>query len=133
MGGHGGGNPVMANVISNQDMPPKGGYPKFNTKRTVIKRGPPGWAIWGGILSMSVYGMYRLGGTNVERRKTVKELRDARMGILPFLMAEDDRMLQNKIDAQQIREKEIMKDVEGFTPMEHAYKTRWMPPTGRFY
>jgi hypothetical protein len=50
--------PVRPNVKSVQDMPPKGGYPHVNVTRGIRPRGPPGWAIWAGLLSMTGYGFY---------------------------------------------------------------------------
>jgi hypothetical protein len=43
-----------------QDKAPPGGYPKLEFKRGIGKRGPPGWAIFGGIFAASAYGFYQV-------------------------------------------------------------------------
>ena len=117
------------NVASVQDMPPPGGYPKINYQRGARPRGVPTSLIWGSILGMTFYGFWQIGQTNKERRLALKERRDARMAIMPFLQAEQDKMLSEQIAASVAREKEIMKNVEGWKAGESVYSKRWVKPT----
>merc|ERR1739841_119113 len=61
-----------------QDMPPKGGYPDVVFKKATIDRGPEGWMIWAGALTLIVVGFYRVGQGNLERNAAKKEKREAR-------------------------------------------------------
>eukprot|EP01041_Mallomonas_annulata_P001922 gene1922-3733_t len=90
------------NVRSVQDVPPPGGYPQINMKRGGGHRGPPGWLIWLGVCTFSVYGMYK---------------------------AESDRKLMAQINESLRQEREAMKNVEGWKVGESVYSKRWMPPT----
>jgi hypothetical protein len=48
------------NMVTNQDMPPKGGYPNININRWTRTRGPSGTFIWGALLAAMVYGGYQV-------------------------------------------------------------------------
>ena len=76
------------NVASVQDLPPRGGYPRIDYKKGARPRGPSGALIWGGVVVATVYGFWQIGLTNKERRLAIKERREARMAIMPFLQAE---------------------------------------------
>ena len=79
---------------------------------------------------MTVYGFWQIGRTNQEKRFAVKERREARMAIMPYLQAEQDRLLTEQIAAATAREKEIMKNVEGWKAGESVYTgKRWVRPT----
>eukprot|EP01036_Dinobryon_divergens_P023660 gene23660-32032_t len=90
------------NVTSVQDMPPPGGYPPINFARGMRNRGPPGWAIWLGVLTATVYG---------------------------FNQAERDRELAAYIEESRKKEAEIMKNRPDWKVGESVYSRRWNPPT----
>ncbi len=41
-----------------QDGPPRGGYPTVRLNRGLPARGPPGWALWAGVIGCSMMGFY---------------------------------------------------------------------------
>ena len=122
------------NVGSRQDLPPPGGYPKIRLNRGLGNRGPPGWAIWGGIIGMSIYGLYQLGDLNSEKRYNLQEHREMRMAVHGYLLAERDRRNQISYDKALAREKEIMKNRPDWEYSKQLYhnKKRWLPPTNFF-
>mmetsp|Transcript_13813 Transcript_13813/g.18889 ORF Transcript_13813/g.18889 Transcript_13813/m.18889 type:complete len:127 (+) Transcript_13813:37-417(+) len=119
------------NVHSVQDLPPKGGYPPIATARGLRPRGPPGWAIWLGILSASAYGFYQIGVTNENKRFLLKEKRDSRMAIYPFLQVESDKRISSSIKYSLEKETEIMKHNPDWKVGESVYSKRWNPPSNR--
>ena len=116
-------------TLPRQDMPPKGGYPTIDWKRGARPRGPSGAAIWGGIIGLTVFGFYNISKTNAERRMCHKEQREARMAIMPFLMAEADTMRHIEQKKLLAHEREIMKNVEGWKVGESVYSKGYAKPT----
>ena len=57
-----------------QDMAPKGGYPEIKYARNLPKRGPPGWAIFLGGISVMSFGFAVAARAN-QRRRYVKGFR----------------------------------------------------------
>ena len=51
-----------------RDMPPPGGFESLKYKRNLPFRGPSGLAILGGVTAVCLYGFYRLGRGNIEKR-----------------------------------------------------------------
>jgi NADH dehydrogenase (ubiquinone) 1 alpha subcomplex subunit 13 len=49
-------------------MPPAGGFDAIRYKRNLPFRGPGGLAILGAVTGICVYGMYRVGLGNLEKR-----------------------------------------------------------------
>lgn len=80
-------------------------------------------------MGMTIYGFWQIGRTNSEKRLVVKERREARMAIMPYLMAEQDRMLSAQMAAANAKEAEIMKHVDGWKAGESVYSKRWVRPT----
>jgi len=79
-----------------------------------------------------VYGFYQIGVTNAEKRHVLKEKREARMAIMPFLQTELDTMALAEIKKAHARESEIMKHVEGWKVGESVYDSngkRWVKST----
>jgi NADH dehydrogenase (ubiquinone) 1 alpha subcomplex subunit 13 len=94
-------------------------------------RGPSGAVIWGTIFAMTIYGFSVIGETNAEKRFCRKEQREARMSIMPILMAEADGMLKVESDKALEYEKKIMQNVPGWVVGESVMSTgaRWQKPT----
>ena len=94
-------------------------------------RGPSGALIWGAVFVSSVYGFYTISVTNAEKRHNRKEQREARMAIMPFLMAEADVMIKADLNKALEHEAKIMKDVPGWVVGESVMSkgARWQKPT----
>lgn len=92
-------------------------------------RGPSGAMIWLGVALASTYGFYQISVTNAEKRACLKEKREARMAIMPFLMAEQDAMNKVETEKKLAYEKEVMKNVKGWEVGKSVYSKRWSPPT----
>lgn len=114
-----------------QDMPPKGGYPDVVFKKATIDRGPEGWMIWAGALTLIVVGFYRVGQGNLERNAAKKEKREARMAIVPYLQAEEDARFVAAVEARGAEEAAIMKGVKDWKVGDSVYasETYWEAPT----
>jgi len=67
--------------------------------------------------------------TNEEKRLDLKERRESRMAILPYLMVEQDIAMQARIDESTKEEAKLMKDNPNWTVGEAIYSRRWRPPT----
>ena len=86
--------------------------------------------IWLGVGALTAYGFYQISCTNAEKRFVLKEKREARMAIMPFLMAEQDAMNKAESDKKLAYEADIMKDVKGWVVGESVYsKGKWVKPT----
>lgn len=74
-----------------QDGPPPGGFPAVRFARRIPSTGPSGltlFAVTGGLIA---WGLYRVGQHNIERRGLKAENLAARVALVPFLQAEEDR------------------------------------------
>mmetsp|Transcript_24950 Transcript_24950/g.63688 ORF Transcript_24950/g.63688 Transcript_24950/m.63688 type:complete len:137 (+) Transcript_24950:57-467(+) len=112
-----------------QDMPPPGGFPAVDIKRTARARGPSGGTIWA-VASLSIaYGMYRLGQQNRERATEMFEERKSRYAVAPILQAEEDKWYAEREADITAKEAEIMKNVSGWKAGESVYHStnRWVP------
>ncbi|CAM9351141.1 unnamed protein product [Choristocarpus tenellus] len=78
-----GATPVGGAIV--QDLAPPGGYPPIKIARNLPNRGPPGWAMFGGVACFMAYGYYLVGQGNQKRRADKQEKRQARISILPLL------------------------------------------------
>ncbi|KAM3856307.1 NADH dehydrogenase [ubiquinone] 1 alpha subcomplex subunit 13 isoform 1-T1 [Vipera latastei] len=76
-----------------QDMPPPGGYGPIDYKRRLPYRGLPGYGLLAIGLGAFVFGSYSIFKWNWERRLHAFEDMEARIAMMPLLMAEDDRRL----------------------------------------
>ncbi|KAJ3797963.1 hypothetical protein GGU11DRAFT_31436 [Lentinula aff. detonsa] len=125
-------------------MPPPGGFEAVKYKRNLPFRGPGAVVILGGVAAISAFGFYRygqgaleksliLGGTftgpyswrqsftNLDNRELQREKAWSRIHLVPLLMAEGDRDAYRRQQAALAREKEIMKDVEGWETGKSIY------------
>lgn len=119
---------VPPNVSSAQDLPPRGGYPRISLTRGIGPRGPSGAMIWAGVIGATIFGYIQLGRFNKEKRHLHKEKREVRMMIFPYLLAEQDKFTQKKIDDAFAEEAAIMKDVPGWEPGQSTFSKRWSAP-----
>ncbi|KAF7237102.1 NADH dehydrogenase [ubiquinone] 1 alpha subcomplex subunit 13 [Varanus komodoensis] len=74
-----------------QDMPPPGGYGPIDYKRHLPRRGLSGYSLFAIGIGIMFYGYYSIAKWNRERRRLNIEDLEARVALLPLLMAEDDR------------------------------------------
>ncbi|KAF8897810.1 GRIM-19 [Infundibulicybe gibba] len=102
-------------------MPPAGGFEAVKYKRNLPFRGPGAMVILGGVSAICIYGFYRLGKGNLEKRELQREKVWSRIHLVPLLMAEGDRDAYRRQQAALAREKEIMKDVSGWEAGKSVY------------
>ncbi|KAG2013329.1 hypothetical protein CC2G_010251 [Coprinopsis cinerea AmutBmut pab1-1] len=114
------GNGKMA-APYRQDMPPPGGFQAVKYKRNLPTRGPGAYVILGGVTAICVFGFYRLGKGNLEKRELEREKIWSRIHLVPLLMAEGDRDTYRRQQAALAREREIMKDVPGWEVGKSVY------------
>ncbi|PWA25402.1 hypothetical protein CCH79_00005212, partial [Gambusia affinis] len=125
----GGGLGKMAGSKVKQDMPPQGGYPAFDYKRNLPKRGLSGYSMFGIGIGIMAIGYWRMFSWNRERRRLLIEELEARIALMPLIQAEHDRrtlrMLRENLEEESI----IMKDVPGWKVGESVFHTdRWVCP-----
>ncbi|XP_015668951.1 NADH dehydrogenase [ubiquinone] 1 alpha subcomplex subunit 13 [Protobothrops mucrosquamatus] len=112
-----------------QDMPPAGGYGPIDYKRRLPYRGLPGYGLLAIGLGAFVFGSYVVFRWNWERRQHAFEDMEARIAMMPLLMAEDDRRTLRLLRHNYDEEAKIMKDVPGWQVGESVYHTtRWVTP-----
>ncbi|XP_053158897.1 NADH dehydrogenase [ubiquinone] 1 alpha subcomplex subunit 13 [Hemicordylus capensis] len=113
-----------------QDMPPPGGYGPIDYKRHLPRRGLSGYSLFSLGIGIFCFGYYSMVKWNRERRRLNIEDLEARIAILPLLMAEDDRRTLRILRQNLDEEAKIMKDVPGWKVGESLFHTtRWVPPT----
>ncbi|KAM4888174.1 NADH dehydrogenase [ubiquinone] 1 alpha subcomplex subunit 13 isoform 1-T2 [Thomomys bottae] len=119
----------MAAAKVKQDMPPPGGYGPIDYKRNLPRRGLSGYsmlAVGVGTLLVGYWGITRW---NRERRRLYVEELEARLGLMPLLLAEQDRRVLQMLRENLEEEAIIMKDVPGWKVGESTFNTtRWVPP-----
>lgn len=113
-----------------QEMPPAGGFRMFESKNRVpVSRGPPGWSMFLGCFALTSFGFYLVGQHNQRHRATQRDERERRIALLPFLQAEADVEFLEKQEKILAEEREIMKDVPGWTAGESTYHSdRFVTP-----
>ncbi|XP_065670988.1 NADH dehydrogenase [ubiquinone] 1 alpha subcomplex subunit 13-like [Hydra vulgaris] len=112
-----------------QDLPPPGGYPKLSFTQNLPKRGITGVTLMAAGLGVMVVGFSFVIKGNRKRRELGKEKMNARLSILPVLLAEQDRGILRRLKENFEAEKIIMKDVEGWEPGKNIYYTdKWVRP-----
>mmetsp|Transcript_39663 Transcript_39663/g.126749 ORF Transcript_39663/g.126749 Transcript_39663/m.126749 type:complete len:122 (-) Transcript_39663:868-1233(-) len=109
-------------------MPPPGGFPGIRYARRMGNTGPNGITIFAVGAAVMAYGFYKVGQTNIERRKVKQEKYQARLNIIPVLQAEEDARYVAEKAIRDAQEAEIMKDVPGWEVGKNVYSSRWMPP-----
>ncbi|KAL4608057.1 NADH dehydrogenase ubiquinone 1 alpha subcomplex subunit 13-like [Arapaima gigas] len=119
----------MAASKVKQDMPPPGGYPPFDYKRNLPKRGFSGYTMFGIAIGSLLIGYWRVFTWNRERRRLQIEELEARIALLPLLQAEQDRRTLRMLRENLEEEAKIMKDVPGWKVGESMFHTdRWVTP-----
>ncbi|RIB23893.1 hypothetical protein C2G38_1958712 [Gigaspora rosea] len=117
-------------TLRTQDLPRTGGFPSVRYKRNLPKKGPSGLVLFTVLGAISVYGFYRVGQGNLEKRELRREHLWSRIHLVPLLTAELDRDTYRRNCAALAREAEIMKDVPGWKVGESVYNTkRYVGPT----
>ncbi|GMK56604.1 hypothetical protein CspeluHIS016_0304440 [Cutaneotrichosporon spelunceum] len=113
-----------------QDMPPPGGYENVKFKRNLPVRGVGGLAMFGGCIAICALGFWRYGSGVNERRELARESAWSRIYLVPAILAEQDRDEYRRSQAALAREKEIMKDVDGWQVGKSVYNgKRYNPNT----
>jgi len=124
-----------------QEMPPAGGYAAIDWAKR------PGPKKWGGIATFGIFGAFTASMwvawffVRRQQKKEDLEMRDARIAILPLLVAEQQRAMLKQFRANRDEENELMKNVEGWKtgtlwgePVYHNVRNRWLwPATEEYY
>ncbi|KAI7964497.1 hypothetical protein MJO29_002595 [Puccinia striiformis f. sp. tritici] len=108
-----------------QELPPVGGYEPIKFKRNLPIRGPSGSLIMSGVFVTCLYGFYRYGQGNLEKRELKRENMWSRIHLVPILTAENDRDQFRRNRAQLDREREIMKDDPDWVVGQSVYNTKF--------
>jgi len=120
-------------------MPPSGGFSgEVPYKRHLPARGPPGWVWLSGFAATIISGFY-LHSRGLRIRKypgkamiarifylfseLKREKRQARLALMPLLLAEQDRVELFRRTRMLDLEARAMKDVPGWVPGESPYKS----------
>jgi len=92
-------------------------------------KGPGGAVVFAGVFAVCAFGFWRIGQGNLERRELQREKAWSRIHLVPLLLAEGDRDAYRRSQAALAREKEIMKDVEGWEAGKSVYNTKRYTPS----
>ncbi|VDM42363.1 unnamed protein product [Toxocara canis] len=119
-----------------QEMPPAGGYRKFNWNRTFPKTVWRPGVVVGVVFGASVYGVFQA-FANKKRIMTEKfEDVDIQSAMEPFLTAERDRHWLRLLKKNRDLENEVMKDVPGWKtgtwygePVYFTLGDKWWDPS----
>ncbi|KAI9618876.1 hypothetical protein H4Q26_012130 [Puccinia striiformis f. sp. tritici PST-130] len=110
-------------LTDRKELPPVGGYEPIKFKRNLPIRGPSGSLIMSGVFVTCLYGFYRYGQGNLEKRELKRENMWSRIHLVPILTAENDRDQFRRNRAQLDREREIMKDDPDWVVGQSVYNT----------
>ncbi|KAA8916011.1 hypothetical protein TRICI_001826 [Trichomonascus ciferrii] len=102
-----------------QDLPPAKGYEPIQWK---VSFRPSIYAA--AVLGFSAWGFYKLVAVIRERNELARERAWSRIYLQPVLEAEADRDAVRRHFSALAKEKEIMKDVEGWDPEESVYNDK---------
>ncbi|XP_056374192.1 NADH dehydrogenase [ubiquinone] 1 alpha subcomplex subunit 13 [Hyla sarda] len=120
----------MAASKVKQDMPPPGGYGPVDYKRNLPRRGFSGYTMFAIGIGALLFGYWRIGTWNRERRRLYIEDLETRLALLPLFQAESDRRTLRVLRENLEQEAIIMKDVPGWKVGESVFHTdRWTTPT----
>uniref|UniRef100_A0A1I7XGH7 NADH dehydrogenase [ubiquinone] 1 alpha subcomplex subunit 13 n=1 Tax=Heterorhabditis bacteriophora TaxID=37862 RepID=A0A1I7XGH7_HETBA len=127
---------MVSEIQYRQDMPPSGGYRKFNYARTFPKLvWRPGFVV-AGVFGASVYGAFE--AINKKKRAITEKFEDVDINnaMEPFLTAERDRYWLKLLKKNRDLEEEIMKDMPGWKtgtwygePVYFTLGNKWWDPT----
>ncbi|KAI9628448.1 hypothetical protein KEM48_011607 [Puccinia striiformis f. sp. tritici PST-130] len=106
----------------------RSGYEPIKFKRNLPIRGPSGSLIMSGVFVTCLYGFYRYGQGNLEKRELKRENMWSRIHLVPILTAENDRDQFRRNRAQLDREREIMKDDPDWVVGQSVYNTKVLKP-----
>ncbi|CAI9623638.1 unnamed protein product [Staurois parvus] len=119
----------MAASKVKQDMPPSGGYGPVDYKRNLPRRGFSGYTMFALGIGAMIYGYWKVGTWNRERRRLYIEELETRIALMPLMQAEIDRRVLRTLRRNLEEEAIIMKDVPGWKVGESAFHTdRWGAP-----
>jgi len=97
-------------------------------KRNLPKGGPSSVVVAMGIVSMSLFGYYKIIQANNERGKNNREDMDIRLSIAPFMDAETSLQKVYVMERMKAKEADLMSEVPGWKG-DNIYKTRsYMEP-----
>ncbi|XP_071982651.1 NADH dehydrogenase [ubiquinone] 1 alpha subcomplex subunit 13 [Engystomops pustulosus] len=120
----------MAASKVKQDMAPPGGYGPVDYKRNLPRRGFSGYTMFAIGIGTMIFGYWRIGTWNRERRRLHIEDLETRLALLPLFQAESDRRSLRILRENLEQEAIIMKDVPGWKVGESVFHTdRWVSPT----
>merc|ERR1712216_597131 len=96
----------------------------------MARRGPSGAAMFAAGAAFIMFGMYKVGQGNIERRELREEKFAARRAIVPLLQAEEERRWAQAKAERDAREAELMKDVPDWKAGASVYSEgcKWVPP-----
>ncbi|XP_005092051.2 NADH dehydrogenase [ubiquinone] 1 alpha subcomplex subunit 13 [Aplysia californica] len=101
-------------VVYKQDLPPGGGFDPIEwAKRTPRKR-MGGFTQFFAFVGFTTAAWVAFARNKAKRDREALELRDARIAIEPFILAERDRAFLKHIRKNRDEENELMKDVKGW-------------------
>jgi NADH dehydrogenase (ubiquinone) 1 alpha subcomplex subunit 13 len=101
--------------------------------RYLPARGPKGWQLWAGSVTLIVYGFYQIGKTNKAAIQQKMQERKVRYALTPLLQAEADREYMERELLALLKEREIMKNVVDDTGRgwqagaSQYFGGQWMP------
>ncbi|KAM4053357.1 NADH dehydrogenase [ubiquinone] 1 alpha subcomplex subunit 13 [Anomaloglossus baeobatrachus] len=120
----------MAASKVKQDMPPPGGYGPVDYKRNLPRRGFSGYTMFAVGIGAMLFGYWRIGTWNRERRRLLIEDLETRLALMPLFQAESDRRTLRVLRENLEQEAIIMKDVPDWKVGESTFHTdRWVTPT----
>ncbi|KAK0427709.1 hypothetical protein QR680_010383 [Steinernema hermaphroditum] len=121
-----------------QEMPPPGGYRKFNFARTFPKVVWRPGVMCGVIFGCTAYGAFQTFSTKKHLMTEKFEDTDIHNAMEPFLTAERDRQWLKMLKKNRDLENEVMKDVPGWVtgtwygePVYYTLGDKWWDPDQR--
>uniref|UniRef100_A0A915B1L2 NADH dehydrogenase [ubiquinone] 1 alpha subcomplex subunit 13 n=1 Tax=Parascaris univalens TaxID=6257 RepID=A0A915B1L2_PARUN len=119
-----------------QEMPPTGGYRKFNWNRTFPKMVWRPGVVVGVVFGTSVYGVFQALANKKHLMSEKFEDIDIQSAMEPFLTAERDRYWLRLLKKNRDLENEVMKDVPGWKtgtwygePVYFTLGDKWWDPS----
>ncbi|KAI3635072.1 hypothetical protein MIR68_006638 [Amoeboaphelidium protococcarum] len=104
-----------------QDLPPKQGYPEIKIRRNLPIKPISAAVVGFGITLTMIYGLFKVGDIWRERKELKREKLWARLYLLPLFQSEWDREWMKWRHEELEKEREIMKNVEGWTVGQSPY------------
>ncbi|KAL7409245.1 GRIM-19 [Mrakia frigida] len=114
----------LPSIPYKQDMPPPQGYGSVRYKRSLPFKGISGLLVFATAGFLTTLGHHYGKKSRAETRENQRENSWARIHMIPFLMAENERDQYRREWALKERERIIMKDVEGWEVGKMPYHTK---------